>query len=139
MAVVTKSIDLKTKAEGGMEDISADVRSCLEESGLSDGIAVVFCPGSTGSVSTVEYEPGLIKDVPAALERLAPKGIGYAHHETWHDDNGSGHVKATIIGPSLTIPFVKGALTLGKWQQIVFIECDTRDRDRRLIVQLIGE
>jgi secondary thiamine-phosphate synthase enzyme len=139
MTVVTKYVSIETKADGGMVDVTGEVRSRVCESGLTRGIAVVFCPGSTGALSTVEYEPGLVKDVPAALERLAPGRMTYAHHETWHDDNGAGHVKATIIGPSITIPFEDKTLTLGQWQQIVFIECDTKDRQRRLIVQMIGE
>jgi secondary thiamine-phosphate synthase enzyme len=139
MTTVTGNIRISTKADGGMIDLTADVQRIVGESGLKDGIAVVFCPGSTGALSTVEYEPGLLKDIPAAMDRIAPRSGQYAHHETWHDDNGSGHVKATILGPDLTVPFTGGKLTLGKWQQIVFIECDTRDRERTLIVQMLGE
>jgi len=139
MTVVTKEIAVLTRAGGGMSDVTAGVQRCVAESGLIAGIAVVFCPGSTGALSTVEFEPGLVKDVPAALERMAPADLHYAHHKTWGDDNGSGHVKATILGPDLTVPFAAGRLILGSWQQIVFIECDSRDRDRKLIVQLIGE
>jgi len=139
MTVVSKSISLNTKADGGMADITGMVQDCVSESKLKNGIAVVFCPGSTGAVSTVEYEPGLMKDIPAALDRIAPRSQYYFHHETWNDDNGRGHVAATIIGPDLTVPFTDGRLTLGTWQQIVFIECDTRGRNRKLLVQIIGE
>jgi len=139
MTVVTKHIQVKTEADLGMVDLTGKVQDCVTESKLEDGVAVIFCPGSTGAVSTIEYEPGLLKDVPDALERIAPRKGRYAHHETWHDDNGSGHVKATLLGPSLSVPFAKGRLILGQWQQIVFIECDTRDRERRLVVQVIGE
>jgi secondary thiamine-phosphate synthase enzyme len=139
MTVMSKSITVKTKADGGMTDITGMVQQCVAESKLRDGIVVVFCPGSTGALSTVEYEPGLMKDIPAALERIAPKGQYYFHHETWHDDNGRGHVSATIIGPDVTVPFTNGQLNLGTWQQIVFIECDTSKRRRQLIVQLMGE
>ncbi|MGM0440790.1 MAG: secondary thiamine-phosphate synthase enzyme YjbQ [Chlamydiota bacterium] len=139
MTVKTGKIVINTRADGGMYDLTPMVAEELESCGLRDGTATIFCTGSTGAISTVEYEPGLQKDVPAALERIAPKDIEYAHHQTWHDDNGRSHVKATIVGPSLTIPFVKGALTLGTWQQIVFIECDTRDRQREFILQFIGE
>jgi secondary thiamine-phosphate synthase enzyme len=139
MSIITGNIRIKTKADVSMTNITEQVQKCVSESGLKEGIAVVFCPGSTGALSTVEYEPGLIKDVPEALERLAPRNGRYAHHDTWHDDNGSGHVKATILGPSLTVPITEARLTLGKWQQIVFLECDSKDRERALIVKLIGE
>lgn len=139
MAVETRTIELKTKADGGMHDLTDDTRKALADTGLEDGTVTLFCPGSTGTISTVEYEPGLIQDVPAALSRIAPPGIEYRHHETWHDDNGRGHVKATIMGPGITVPFIEGSLSLGTWQQIVFIECDTRDRNRRIILQFIGE
>jgi len=139
MAVFTKNISLKSKADGGMHDITKDVQRIVSESKINNGIAVIFCPGSTGAVSTVEYEPGLLKDIPEALERIAPAGVDYAHHQTWGDDNGRGHVRATLIGPDLTVPLVKGKLTLGTWQQIVFMELDTRDRERSLVVQVMGE
>ena len=139
MAVATKYISFRSMANGGMHNITEQVQKAVEETGLQNGVAVVFCPGSTGAVSTVEYEPGLVKDVPAALDRIAPAGIEYAHHETWHDDNGRGHVKATILGPDLTIPLVGGRLSLGTWQQIVFIECDTKNRERKLVIQVMGE
>ncbi len=139
MTVETREITMSTKGETDMLDITDDVASALADTGLSDGVVAVFCPGSTGVVTTVEFEPGLQKDIPRALEVFAPRNAPYEHHKTWGDDNGSGHVRATILGPSLTIPFVKGKLTLGTWQQIVFIDCDTRPRDRKLIAQFIGE
>jgi secondary thiamine-phosphate synthase enzyme len=139
MTVVTRNIDVKTKADGGMVDITGQVQGCVLDSRLKNGVAVIFCPGSTGALSTVEYEPGLMKDIPLALERIAPRDQYYFHHETWHDDNGRGHVRATFLGPDLTVPFTNGQLTLGTWQQIVFIECDTRDRNRKLVVQVIGD
>jgi secondary thiamine-phosphate synthase enzyme len=106
---------------------------------MSEGIICIFVPGSTGSLITIEYEPGLKKDFPKALEKIAPRDIHYEHHETWHDDNGRSHVKASLIGPSLTIPFQKGKLIHGTWQQIVFMELDTQSRSRTLIVQIVGE
>ncbi|MCX6694746.1 MAG: secondary thiamine-phosphate synthase enzyme YjbQ [Candidatus Altiarchaeota archaeon] len=139
MTVYNKNVPLKTKADGGMHDITKEVRQIVSESKVKDGIAVIFCPGSTGAVSTVEYEPGLLQDIPNALERIAPTDLDYAHHQTWHDDNGRGHVKATILGPDLTVPVVKGKLVLGTWQQIVFIELDTKDRQRDVNVQVMGE
>ncbi|MFH1403480.1 MAG: secondary thiamine-phosphate synthase enzyme YjbQ [Candidatus Altiarchaeota archaeon] len=139
MPVVTDHINLKTHADGGMLDITGKVQEAVDKSGLKNGIAVVFAGGSTGALSTVEFEPGLQKDIPDALERIAPRDLDYAHHQTWQDDNGRGHVRATLIGPDITVPFTDGRLYLGTWQQICFIECDTRDRDRRLIIQIIGE
>lgn len=139
MTVYTGRIGLKTKSDGGMTDVSGDVQAVVAASRIRDGIAVVFCPGSTGALSTVEYEPGLLKDIPEAMDRIAPRDGVYAHHATWHDDNGSGHVKATIIGPDLTVPVDEGRLLLGRWQQIVFIEFDTKDRERQLTVKVIGE
>ncbi|MBD3388126.1 MAG: YjbQ family protein [Candidatus Altiarchaeales archaeon] len=139
MTVVTDHVKLRTDGEGSMVDVTPRVQECVSKSGISNGIVTVFCPGSTGALSTVEYEPGLMKDVPDALKRIAPDELYYAHHETWHDDNGRGHVKATLLGPDISIPFTDGALTLGTWQQICFIECDTRGRDRELVVQIIGE
>ncbi len=106
---------------------------------MKTGIVCVFIPGATGSVSTVEFEPGLKKDIPQALERIAPSDIPYEHHKTWGDDNGRSHVRATIMGPSLTIPFSKGKLTLGRWQQIVAINLDTRTRNREIVIQIMGK
>ena len=139
MTVYSKSFKLKTKADGGMADVTQHVAGIVAASGIKDGIAVVFCPGSTGAVSTVEFEPGLQKDIPSALERIAPSDIPYEHHKTWGCDNGRSHVRATLIGPSLTVPVKDKQMVLGTWQQIVFIELDTRSRDRELFVQVIGE
>jgi secondary thiamine-phosphate synthase enzyme len=139
MTVVTREIRIETKADGGMVDLTDKICECIKSSNLRDGVVCVFCPGSTGAISTVEYEPGLTKDIPDALERIAPKKLDYAHHQTWHDDNGSGHVKATLLGPSITVPFTESKPMLGTWQQIVFIECDTRNRNRKIIAQIMGE
>lgn len=122
-----------------MVDITSRVASAVAESKLTDGTVTVFVPGSTGAVSAIEYEPGLQEDFPAALERIVPSNLDYEHNKTWGCDNGRSHVKATLLGPSLTVPFKKGQLTLGTWQQIVFIELDTRVRDRKLILQIMGE
>ena len=139
MTVFTKELRIKTDAYVGIHDITENVQVLLEETHMRDGIAVVFCQGSTGAITTMEYEPGLIQDMPEALERVAPKAGEYAHHKTWGDDNGSGHVRASLVGPSLAVPFVSGRLMLGRWQHIVFLECDSRSRDRRLVIQIIGE
>jgi len=115
------------------------VIEAVTESKLMNGIVTIFVPGSTGAITTIEYEPGLLKDFPNMLTRLAPKSLEYEHEKRWHDGNGHSHVRASLIGPSLTIPFTKGRLTLGTWQQIVFIELDVRSRIRYLIFQVIGE
>lgn len=138
MAALTKRLGLSTSAEE-VVDITAQVRTAVEESGLSTGVATLFVPGSTAAVTTMEYEPGLTKDFPRMLERVAPGDIAYEHQKTWHDDNGRSHVKASLVGPSLSVPFVQGRLTLGTWQQIVFLELDTKARKREVVVQIIGE
>ncbi len=122
-----------------MINITEDVSKAVQESKVSDGIATIFVPGSTAAVTTIEYEPGLLKDFPDMMERVAPKNINYEHEQMWHDGNGHSHVRASLVGPSLTVPFTDKQLTLGTWQQIVLVELDTRDRDRSLVVQIIGE
>lgn len=139
MSVKTFKIPIKTKANGYMVDLTDKIQDILTQSKLSTGIVTIFAVGSTGAISTVEYEPGLQKDIPKALERLIPSTIEYEHHKTWHDDNGKSHVQATFIGPSICVPFEKGKLSVGTWQQIVFIECDTKDRTREIILKFIGE
>ena len=140
MTVVTESLELETRGEVELVDITGKVQSIVDRSGLSAGIACVFNPGSTGSVTTIEYEPGLVKDMPAALERLFPRGIRYHHEDTWHDGNGHSHVRASFLGPGMSVPFVGGRLTLRTWQQIVFLELDAKPRRHRsLVVQLVGE
>ncbi len=138
MKVHTGEINLSTKGEVDIIDITGEVSKIVEESGVKNGIATVFCVGSTCAISTVEYEPGLLKDIPEALERLFPKKMYYHHEETWHDGNGHSHVRATFLKPDLTVPVVDGKLTLGTWQQIVFIELDVRRRSRRVLVQVLG-
>lgn len=139
MAVVTEHISLKTKGNVDIVDITEKVGETVLQSGLNDGIATVFVPGSTGVVTTMEYEPGLLKDIPRALEKIAPSDIDYEHHKTWHDDNGRSHVRATLMGPSLVVPFTDKKLIHGTWQQIVFIDLDTRSRVRKLVIQILGE
>lgn len=139
MTVETETIKINTTPDGGILDITGRIAELVASADIKNGIVVVFCPGSTGAVSTMEYEPGLAKDIPAALERIAPCNVDYEHHKTWNDDNGRSHVKAAIIGPSLTVPFMNKKLMLGAWQQIVFIELDTKARTRNVIVQIIGE
>lgn len=139
MTVITKTMRVKTKCELQMINITEDVSRAVQESKVSDGIATIFVPGSTAAVTTIEYEPGLLKDFPEMLERIAPKNMNYEHEQMWHDGNGHSHVRASLVGPSLTVPFTNKQLTLGTWQQIVLVELDTRSRDRSLVVQIIGE
>ena len=122
-----------------MLDVTHKTQQAVQESGLKDGIVVLFIPGSTGALTTIEYEPGLLQDFPNALERLAPKNIQYEHETRWHDGNGHSHIRASLLGPSLTVPFSNGRLTLGQWQQIAFVELDVRPRSRELLLQLMGE
>jgi secondary thiamine-phosphate synthase enzyme len=131
--------EIRTKGENDILDISGDVARAIAASGLKDGIACVFVSGSTGAITTVEYEPGLLADLPDALERLVPKNMTYQHHLRWHDGNGHSHVRASIMGPGLTVPFRDGRPVLGTWQQIVFVEMDVRGRSRQIHVQLVGE
>jgi len=139
MAVRCSDFSIRTKGENHIIDITPDVAKVVSASGFIDGLACVFVPGSTGAITTLEFEPGLIEDLPAALELIAPKGREYQHHLRWQDGNGHSHVRAAILGPSLTVPFREGRLLLGTWQQIVFIELDIRPRERLVHVQLVGE
>ncbi len=139
MTISRHVLKLHTHHEGELIDITNQVQNAVKESKSSDGVAFLFVPGSTAALMTIEFEPGLEKDFPAALERLVPKSIQYEHEKTWHDGNGHSHVKASLLGPDLTIPFQEGKLSLGTWQQIVFVELDTRPRDRTVIVQLLAE
>lgn len=139
MNVETRYLSLNSRGEGDILDITGRVASVVAETGLKNGIVTVFVPGSTGALTTIEFEPGLMKDFPDMLERLAPKNIAYEHERRWHDGNGHSHVRASLIGPSLTVPFNNGSLALGTWQQIVFLELDVRSRSRNIILQMIGE
>ncbi len=136
--VETFTRHVKTTGQGDAHDVTAAVSAAVAESGVSSGIATVFVVGSTAAVTTIEFEPGAVADLNAVFERLAPRDGDFRHHERWGDDNGSSHVRAAMLGPSLTVPFRQGALLLGTWQQIVLIELDTRPRTRQFIVQVLG-
>ena len=136
--VETFTRHVKTTGQGDAHDVTGAVSAAVAESGVSSGIATIFVVGSTAAVTTIEFEPGAVADLNAVFERLAPRGHDYRHHERWGDDNGSSHVRAAMLGPSLTVPFRQGALLLGTWQQIVLIELDTRPRTRQFIVQVLG-
>ncbi|MEE9323922.1 MAG: secondary thiamine-phosphate synthase enzyme YjbQ [Candidatus Aenigmarchaeota archaeon] len=134
-----KTFVLETKAGTEIIDITPNVSEMLRKSGINSGMACIFVPGSTASVSTLEYEPNLVKDIKRALEKIAPEKGEYEHHKTWGDDNGSAHVRACLLKPGLTVPFENKKLVLGTWQQIALLDFDTRNRKREIIVQIIGD
>jgi len=136
---VTGYIEFATKGDADIIDITGEVSDAVSESGVTDGIVVVFAPGATGAVTTIEYESGLISDFKSMLERIAPQNITYAHNLRWGDGNGHSHVRASLLGPSLSVPLIDGRMQLGTWQQIIFIDLDNRPRDRKLIVQIVGD
>ena len=138
MKVQTSKVRVKTKGNTDIINITERVQENLEKSGLTEGTATVFVIGSTGGLSTVEYEPGLVADLKGLFDRVAPQGMEYHHEEAWHDGNGHSHVRATLLGPSLSVPFQKGELMLGTWQRIVFIDFDNRPRSRDLVTQYQG-
>jgi len=137
--VETRNIIFSTESDTDIVDITKDVREVLSESAITDGIVTVFVSGSTGALTTMEYEPGLVQDSKDFFEKLIPKEHYYQHEERWHDKNGHSHLRASLIGPSITIPFRDRRLMLGTWQQIVFMDFDVRARERELIVQIIGD
>ena len=139
MTVETKIIKIQSKKENDMIDLTDKISKVISNTKICSGIVTIFVQGSTGSIITIEYEPGLIKDFPNMLSRIAPTDINYGHEEMWHDGNGHSHVKASLVGPSLTVPFNDNKLCLGTWQQIVFVELDTRNRNRDILLQIIGE
>ncbi len=122
-----------------MLDLTPQVAALVKEHGLMQGQVLVFVSGSTAGLTTIEFEPGLVQDFPAAFEKIAPRGIHYHHHDTWNDGNGHSHVRASLLGPSLTVPVDEGRLLLGTWQQITLVDFDNRPRDRRIVVQLSGQ
>ncbi|MCE5210795.1 MAG: secondary thiamine-phosphate synthase enzyme YjbQ [Deltaproteobacteria bacterium] len=137
--VHTETISLNTKGFCDIINITPAVLSCVKQSSVADGLVVVFCPGSTGAITTIEYESGVLQDLKDALERIAPSDISYQHDRRWEDGNGFSHVRAALMKPGLTVPLVSGRLTLGTWQQIVFIDFDNRSRHREIVVQVVGE
>ena len=139
MSVYCGEVNIETNGDVDIVDITSDVQDVISKSKIKDGIVCVFVPGSTGTITSIEYEPGLMKDFPRALEKIAPKDVHYDHHETWHDDNGHSHVRASLMGPSTTFPIKNGKLIHGTWQQLVFVELDTGPRNRNIIVQIVGE
>jgi secondary thiamine-phosphate synthase enzyme len=138
--VETHELKIKTKGNCDVINITDQVVAAVTRSGLTAGTVTVFNVGSTAGITTTEYEPGLADyDLKAAFEKIAPENARYEHEETWHDDNGHAHVRATLLGPSLSVPVVEGRLTLGTWQQIILIDFDTRARTRTVICQMVGQ
>jgi secondary thiamine-phosphate synthase enzyme len=138
MIVTTETISLQTKGHTQIIDITDRIQSIVGQQHIQSGQVLIFVPGSTGGLTTVEFEPGLLKDLPEAFDRIAPTGKTYHHDATWHDGNGYAHVRASMLGPSLTVPIHNSVMTLGTWQQIVFIDFDNRSRARDIIVQVTG-
>ncbi len=139
MSAKTVSLKLETKGETDLIDITQSVAKAVKDSGASSGSVTVFIPGSTAGVTTIEYESGAISDFKKALDRIAPKNIHYEHDARWGDGNGYSHIRAALLGPSLTVPFSASRLLLGTWQQIIVVDFDNRPRKREVIVQIIGE
>jgi len=139
MTVVTKDITLQTKGNCDILDITSLVARRVEESGVNSGTVTLFISGSTAGITTIEYEPRLLSDFESMWDRVIPQNIPYEHNKTWGDGNGHSHVRASMLGASLTIPFVNKRLTLGIWQQIVFLDFDNRPRSRKMVLQIMGE
>ena len=135
----SETISLSTKGSSDILDITHHVDAVIDRSSIENGLVTVFCPGSTGSVTTIEYESGMVRDLQKAIGKIVPSNIPYEHDKRWSDGNGFSHVRAALMKPSLTIPLIEGRLALGTWQQIVFIDFDNRRRERNLIVQIMGE
>ena len=132
-------LEINTKGKNEMINITDDIHQVVTESEINNGNVLIFVPGSTGALSTIEYEPGLIKDFPQLMEKMIPEKEYYYHDETWHDGNGHSHLRATLVGPSLTVPFENNRLQLGTWQQIIFLEFENKPHQRKIVLQLQGE
>jgi len=137
--IFSETISLSTKGFSDILDITHHVNGVIDRSKIENGLVTVFCPGSTGAVTTIEYESGVLKDLQKAIEKIVPSNIPYEHDKRWGDGNGFSHVRAALMKPSLTIPLTKGRLTLGTWQQIVFIDFDNRRRERSILIQVMGK
>ncbi len=132
-------IFLTTRGNTDIIDITHQVNDCIQSSGLSNGLVTIFCPSSTSGVTTIEYEPGVLEDLKVIFNEIAPKERQYMHDEAWHDGNGHSHIRAALLKASFTVPIVDKKMTLGTWQQIVYIDFDNRPRKREIIIQLLGE
>jgi len=137
--VHTEQIELMVKGYCDIVDITVNLQEAVTNSTIISGTITAFCPGSTGGITTIEFEPGLLKDLPEFFEKLIPSNINYHHDETWHDGNGFSHLRAALLKPDITVPFVSGKLTLGTWQQVVFLNFDNKSRRRNLVLQVMGD
>ena len=137
--VFQDEIRISTHSHGAMHDLTAEMAAIVRASGIQAGTAHVFNVGSTGAIGTIEFEPGLEKDLPEILDHLIPPSMGYGHEQAWHDGNGHSHLQATILGPEITVPVRAGRLVLGTWQQVIHLECDIRPHDRCIVVTVQGE
>lgn len=137
--VISETIELETRGHADMLDITAEVAAKVRDRGIASGIVTIFCPGSTSALTTIEYESGALSDLKRVFDEVIPPDREYAHNRRWGDGNGHSHVRAALLGPSLTVPVVDGELALGTWQQITYCDFDNRPRSRRLVVQILGE
>jgi len=137
--IVQNKISMSTKGFNDIQDITPALRDLLDDSEMKNGHIIVFVTGSTGALTTIEYEPGLLQDFPEMLEKIASMNTTYNHDRTWHDGNGYAHLRSSLIGPSITVPFEAGQMVLGTWQQVIFLDFDNRPRQRQLHVQIVGE
>lgn len=139
MTVLTRNMSIATDGNADMIDITDQVASIVRETALQDGIVTLFCPSSTSGLTTIEYEPGALSDLRRVFDQIAPANQVYQHNQRWHDNNGHSHIRAALLGASLTVPFTNRSLTLGTWQQIILVDFDNRPRNRQLILQVIGD
>ena len=137
--VKTGSIQLSTRGNADVKDITTEIARVINASEIRNGTVTIFCPSSTSALTTIEYESGCVSDLRRLFDEIVPQNRDYAHNARWHDGNGHSHVRAALLGPSLTIPFVEGSLTLGTWQQVIYVDFDVRARHRELVLQIIGE
>ena len=139
MKIFTERIHISTKEDLDIIDMTEDITDIIKKSNIKDGIVNIFSPGSTGGITTMEFEPGLKEDIKTALERIAPSDIDYEHHKTWYDRNGKSHIRSMFIKPELTVPIENNRPILGTWQQVVFLDFDVPAREREIVVKIIGE
>jgi secondary thiamine-phosphate synthase enzyme len=139
MSILTSSIQLSTRGNADIHDITGRVSQAVAQSGLQNGTVTIFCSSSTSALTTIEYEEGVLSDLRRLFDEIVPSNVPYAHNEAWQDGNGHSHVRAALLGPSLTVPFVARRLTLGTWQQIIYLDFDNRPRKRELVLQIMGE
>ena len=137
--VKTEEIKFSSKGYCHIVDITGPISEKISSSGINSGTVTVFTPSATTGLTTIEYEPGLLQDMPEFMEKILPSDVSYKHDETWHDGNGFSHMRAALIGPDITVPFTDGRMHLGTWQQVVFLDFDNRNRSRRLVFQIMGE